>query len=45
MTEGISQLYAQVNEWVSVNNVIENAVFHSMMGDTPQQLANHPHEV
>jgi len=45
MTEGISQLYAQVNEWVSVNNLIENAVFPSTSEDTAQRYANRLHEV
>lgn len=33
MTEGISQLYAHVNDWFFVNNVIENAIFLATVVD------------
>ena len=33
MTEGISQLYAQVKGWVFVFNLIENAIFLATVVD------------
>lgn len=33
MTEGISQLYAHVKDWVFVFNLIENALFRATVAD------------
>ena len=45
MTEDSSQLYTQENERVSVNNLIENAVFSVIMVDIVQLLEGLLHEV